>query len=98
MEIFNQNLYHLSSEEDEQVDRLEVLSATRTTRKRIIRPRINFNFSVQSFKERFRVSPTVADCVHNIIGPLIAHKTMKNFALDPRQQLLVALHFFGSGC
>lgn len=67
--------------------------------KRVIRPRIHFNFlHVSSFKERFRVSPTTADNVLNIIGRFIEHKTKKNNALDAKQQLLVALHFFGSGC
>lgn len=67
--------------------------------KRVIRPRINFAFlRVSSFKERFRVSPTTAENVLNIIGPLIQHRTMKNNALDAKQQLLVALHFFGTGC
>lgn len=66
-------------------------------RQRVIRPRINFNFFISSFKERFRIAPSTADNILNIIGPLINHRTSKNHALSPQQQLLTALHFFGCG-
>lgn len=83
-----------SSSEDESESNNNIISS----RKRVIRPRINFNFMlVSSFKERFRVAPTTVENILNVIGPLIRHRTSKNHALDSKQQLLIALHFFGSG-
>lgn len=88
-----------SSDEDEieNIDYNNVMIQQRSRRQ--IRPRINFVLGqVSSFKQRFRIAPMTADTILNIIGPIIKHRTKRNHALDPRQQLLIALHFFGSGC
>lgn len=67
-------------------------------RRKTYRDRINFEFfSERSFIERFRISRSAAQNVLNSIGSLIKHRTKCNCALDPKQQLLVALHFFGTG-
>lgn len=88
------NLLNTSSSEDEIVHN----NQTRRRTRRIVRQRINYNFMLtSSFKERFRIAPSVAENILNVIGPIIAHRTMRNDALDVRQQLLTSLHFFGSG-
>lgn len=88
------NLCDTSSSSEDETDNIINLLRQR----RVIRPRINFSFPyISSFKERFRVSPTTADNILNIIGPLISHRTLRNHALGPKQQLLIALLFFGSG-
>lgn len=67
-------------------------------RKKIYRDRIHFEFlSESTFIERFRVSRSTAEKVLSSIGPLLKHKTEKNQALEPKQQLLVGLHFYGTG-
>lgn len=67
-------------------------------RRKIYRDRINFDFFLESsFIERFRVRRATAEHVLKLIGPKIQHKTKKNHALDSKQQILVALHFFGNG-
>lgn len=93
-------LFDTSSDEEESdnsTSNNNVVIVQQNTRQ--IRPRINFEFGQStSFKQRFRIAPATADAILNIIGPRIEHKTNRNHALSPRQQLLVALHFFGSGC
>lgn len=91
------NLLDTSSSEDETVQN-HVDNYRNQRIRRIVRPRINFSFMLTgSFKERFRVAPSVATNILNIIGPIISHRTLKNDALDARQQLLISLHFFGGG-
>lgn len=81
-----------SSSEEEDVAELE------QRRRKIIRNRINFDFfSEQEFIERFRMSRSAVEKVLCAIGPFIDHRTDKNHALSPKQQILVALHFFGNG-
>lgn len=61
--------------------------------------RINFNiFGDAQFKEYFRLSIHSVNIVLNNIGPIIEHNTTKNEAVDARQQLLLTLHWLGSGC
>lgn len=92
-------LYTSDKDEDEEQINNEIENQRHPTSvKRVIRPRINFSFMyTSSFKERFRLAPSTAEHVLSIIGPFIKHKTMRNHALTEKQQLLVALHFFGSG-
>lgn len=67
-------------------------------KKKLFRERINFDrFLETDFMERFRLSPSTVESVLNVIGPIIKHKTNLNKALSPKQQLLSALHFFGTG-
>lgn len=67
-------------------------------RRKRYRERINFDFiRDREFIQRFRISRSSAEQVLNVIGPHIKHKTKRNKALSPKQQLLVALHFFGNG-
>lgn len=84
-----------SSSEEETEENVEIEQIQR--RRRIYRPRINFNFDNQEFIRRFRIYPSVAEQVLNVIGERIQHKTQMNHALSPKQQLLIALHFFGNG-
>lgn len=70
-------------------------------RPRVFAARINFNWEVLSdatFKEKFRISKTTAEYILNRIGGELQHPTARNFALNPQQQLLSALHWLGSGC
>lgn len=88
------NIFDSSSEDEGD----QTQSEGRPRRKRVFRDRINFEFFLEStFMERFRLSRFATETVLNAIGSVIDHKTDKNHALDPKQQLLVALHFFGNG-
>lgn len=90
------NLSDFSSSSSSDENDIIVPQAER--RRRVVRDRINFDFLQESvFVERFRLSRSAAEKVLNSIGHLIDHRTTKNHALNPRQQLLVALHFFGNG-
>lgn len=76
----------------------ERLPIQRYRRRKIYRDRINFEFFLESvFIERFRVSRSTTEKILIFIGPLIDHRTTKNHALSAKQQILVALHFYGNG-
>ena len=82
-----------SSSEDEEPNRWQV-----NRRRKIFRPRINFNFQTSvKHTERFRMSAEKLDLLLNEIGPLLLHNTSKSGALTPKQQLSVALHWLGCG-
>lgn len=90
------NLIDSSSSSEEEENALE--RQRHRPRRRIYRDRINFDFFLESsFIERFRISRSTAEKVLLYIGPIIQHKTERNHALSPRQQLLVGLHFYGIG-
>ena len=67
--------------------------------RRIFRRRINFSFSISdfSFNEKFRVSKTTVEFLLTRIGCQLEHKTNRNHALKPLQQILCTLHWIGSG-
>lgn len=50
-----------------------------------------------TFREDFRVDMSVVEELLAEIGPLLQHKTNRNYALTPEQQLLSSLHWFGHG-
>lgn len=82
-----------SSSEDEN----EVEQPNRTNR--IHRERINFLLFMNSAHiERFRILLSTTEKVLNLIGAKIMHKTNRNHALSPKQQLLTTLHFLGTNC
>lgn len=88
------NLCESSSSSEEEEINLEM----QNRRRKIYRDRINFDFFLESvFIERFRLSRSAVENVLIAIGPRIDYKTNKNHALNPKQQILVALHFYGNG-
>lgn len=69
-------------------------------RKRTFRDRINFSEierSPSTFREDFRVDLSVVEELLAEIGPFLQHRTRRNKALSPEQQLLTSLHWFGHG-
>ena len=66
-------------------------------RKLVYKERINFVLPVQEFVERFRLNKMEVEYVVQNIGASIRHKTTRNCALSPTQQVLVALHWLGNG-
>lgn len=89
-----------SSEEENDINfpQLQMQVQQIERKNKVYRSRINFDFVLEAeFVERFRMSGSSVEKILNVIGPLLEHKTKKNKALDPRKQLLVALHFLGSG-
>ncbi len=65
---------------------------------KVVRERINYsNLQPAAFKEKFRLRQSEADFVLSFIGDKIKHRTTKNKALSPTQQLLTALHWYGNG-
>lgn len=44
------------------------------------------------------MSKTVFERIYQKIGSEFQHDTVRNYALNPEQQLLIALHFLGTGC
>lgn len=47
---------------------------------------------------RFRVSKTVFELLYVEIGFEFHHETGRNYAFSAKQQMLIALHFLGTGC
>lgn len=78
-------LYH--SSDDENVPSFR--------RPRIFKARINFD--ITDFKERFRMTSNQVSVLVDRIGRFLEHKTRRNFALSPRQQVLIALRFYADG-
>lgn len=64
-------------------------------RRRIYRERINFNLTSHSFREAFRVDPTVVESLENRIG--IHIERVRSCGLSVREQILLTLHFLGNG-
>jgi hypothetical protein len=66
--------------------------------KKVYKERVNFSkFGEFQFKESFRLTSEEVEFVLEKIGHRIKHKTSKNYALTPQQQLLTALHWMGNG-
>ncbi|KAL7632594.1 UNVERIFIED_CONTAM: hypothetical protein RMT77_017097 [Armadillidium vulgare] len=88
------NLWMNSSSDEEELQC--VLNVNKRIKK--FRLRINFNFENSAeFQERFRMSPLKTEQLLQEIGWRLEHRTNKSGALSPKQQLCVALHWFGSG-
>lgn len=68
-------------------------------RQRTFRDRINYEGITDpfKFKEKFRMSATAAEEILTRIGGELRHQTLRNKALTPKQQLLLALHWLGNG-
>lgn len=69
-------------------------------RPRTFRDRVNFleiERPPSTFREDFRVDLSVVEELLAVIGPFLQHKTRRNKALSPEQQLLTSLHWFGHG-
>lgn len=93
----NLNLFHSSSSSEDDSN-LNPEQYQRQHRRKIYRDRINFEFFLESvFVERFRLSRSTTEKVLSAIGLFIDHGSNMNQALNPKQQLLVSLHFFGNG-
>lgn len=68
-------------------------------RPRTFKPRISY-INIQEtyeFNQSFRLSYENFNIVLNAIQPILQHPTNRNHALTPKQQLQIALHWFGSG-
>ena len=67
--------------------------------RRVFRERINFSLDITNFvfKEKFRVSKKTVEYLLNKIGAHLQHKTKRNQALEPVQQILCTLHWMGTG-
>lgn len=76
----------------------ELSLASLSKRKRIFKPRINFDSIYPSdFKQRYRLREEHVDFLNHRIGHLLRHKTRRNYALSPRQQIIVALRHLATG-
>lgn len=92
------NLCDSSSSSEEDVTVSQIQPQDQQRKRKVYRERINFSFFLEStFIERFRISQSAAEKVLCAIGESIDHRSHMNCALLPKQQLLVALHFYGSG-
>lgn len=58
-------------------------------------PRVNLGGF--DFVERFRLSRRAMRYLENRIGLQLRRRTRRNFALTPRQQVLIAMRFFAVG-
>lgn len=67
-------------------------------RPRQFRHRINTDINENTaFREAFRVDMDVANYILIMIGPTIKYSTSRNYAVTPREQLLITLHWLGNG-
>lgn len=84
-----------SSDSDEEWDRL--LSPTgripRSFRERVL---LDFNSSDKEFREQFRVPKEVAHHLISLLSDALRHKSKRNMALSPQQQVLLFLHMTGT--
>ncbi|XP_063220565.1 putative nuclease HARBI1 [Bacillus rossius redtenbacheri] len=68
-------------------------------RRKIFRIRCNYTFSsIYEYNERFRMTSQAMESLLEDIGHQLQHPTGKSGALTAKQQLCIALHWFGSGC
>ncbi|KAJ3654353.1 hypothetical protein Zmor_013546 [Zophobas morio] len=89
----------LESSSENEEDEQNRVQRVRCRRPRTFRPRINFNFiTIFEFNQRFRSTSLKLEELVNIIGAPLQHETGRNHALSSRQQVQVALHWFGTGC
>lgn len=66
---------------------------------KVFRVRCNYTFtSLYEYNERFRMSSEAMESLLEDIGHQLQHATGKSGALTAKQQLCIALHWFGSGC
>lgn len=65
--------------------------------RRVYQPRITFNLPNSSFREAFRVDMEVVERVEHSIGFELQRNTLRSHALTPREEILLAFHFFGNG-
>lgn len=92
------NLFDCSSSSSEEENNVIQAQSERQRQRNVYRDRINFDFFLESvFVERFRLSRSATEKVLNAIAFRIDHRSHMNHALNPKQQILVALHFFGNG-
>jgi len=67
-------------------------------RKKVFRLHCNFNIFIgMEFRERFRLREEEVEFVLSMIGNSLQHRSNKNGALSPKEQLLLALHWLGNG-
>ena len=72
-----------------------VLTHRRPRRPKKYSERINMDGCF--FRERFRLNIEEFNYVLDALKPIICHPSLRNFALSPKQQILVTLRFLGTG-
>lgn len=77
-------------------DDYEISSPNNNEKKRKFRLRINFDLSGADFKERFRLSTTLAETVLKSIGADITPLADRNNASTARMKLLTTLRFLAT--
>ena len=86
-----------SSEENSTDEDDEIVAAQRVRRRRIFKPRINFEFPPSDNQSRFRLTDTHVGQIVDVLAPIISHDTDRNFALSADQQVRLALRYLSSG-
>lgn len=66
-------------------------------RRRIFKPRINFNLPLGDNRARFRLTNAHVDQIVDRLAPIIRHRTERNFALTPEQQIRLSLRYLATG-
>lgn len=69
----------------------------RPRRPRTFKPRINFDLPPTDNRARFRLLDRHVESIVRTLSPFIAHDTDRNFALNPEQQIRLALRYLASG-
>lgn len=83
------DIHNLLFSSDEEEDRRQF--------PKVYRPRVNFDvINDHQFREKFRLRKCEVETIVDKIGPFLVN-TDKNMALNPQQQVLVALHWMGNG-
>ena len=72
-----------------------LVNERRRRRPRVFLQRQHFLIDA-NFAQRFRVSPETATRLENILGPHLMHRTRRNDALSPREQVLTTLRFLAT--
>lgn len=89
--------YLMNSSGDDSEDENGQIPARRQRRQRTFRPRINFIRLPTEIVSRFRLTDAHIDILTDRLEPLIRHKTTRNHALSPKEQVQFCLRYLGSG-
>nr|XP_049706930.1 putative nuclease HARBI1 [Helicoverpa armigera] len=94
MSLVRDILWESSSSDDENYNDLP-----NSRKKKVYQPRVNrfLKWNEQEFLDRFRISKGLARALASHLAPLLQTRTMKNFAVTPEQQIIMALEFYACG-
>lgn len=93
--MFEEEITFEMDSSDSDAEIFNRITTIRRRKRRHYRQRINFD--LDDFPVHFRLTRSAVENLHTNLAPYLEPKTARSCAFDTRQQLLMALQFFGSG-